>query len=71
MTCRRHRPSSTGWRRSGAMSELIDVPVLWPRALLARAHGDDTGYREVRDRYRAIANGLGCEGYIVTAGAMT
>jgi len=53
------------------MSELIDVPVLWPRALLARAHGDDTGYREVRDRYRAIANGLGCEGYSVIAGAMT
>ena len=29
------------------------------RALLARAHGDETGYRDYRDRYRAMASDLG------------
>ena len=33
--------------------------VLRLRALLARAHGDQTGYREYRDRYRAVASDLG------------
>lgn len=36
--------------------------VLQLRALLARARGDDIGYREHRDRYRAMANELGFEG---------
>ena len=35
--------------------------VLRLRALLARAHGDQTGYRDYRDRYRAAAGGLGFE----------
>ena len=40
------------------------------RALLARAHGDETGYRDYRDRYRATATSLGFEGHIAWAEAM-
>ena len=40
------------------------------RALLARAHGDDAGYRDHRDRYRAMATSLGFEGHIAWAEAM-
>ena len=40
------------------------------RALLARAHGDDTGYRDYRDRYRDMAKTLGFEGHIAWAEAM-
>ena len=36
--------------------------VLRLRALLARAHGDQTGYRDYRDRYRAVAKDLGFDG---------
>jgi adenylate cyclase len=50
---------------------LIDVPVLRLRALLARAHGDEAGYREFRDRYRDMARSLGFEGHIAWAEAMT
>ncbi len=41
---------------------------LW--ALLARARGDDTGYRDYRDRYRAMATSLGFEGHMKWAEAM-
>ena len=34
------------------------------RALLARAHGDDTAYRDYRDRYHDMARTLGFEGHI-------
>ena len=40
------------------------------RALLARAHGDDTAYRDYRDRYRDMARTLGFEGHIAWAEAM-
>ena len=40
----------------------ITLPRL--RALLARAHGDDTAYRDYRDRYRAMAESLGYEGHM-------
>jgi hypothetical protein len=40
------------------------------RALLARAHGDDTAYRDHRDRYRAMATSLGFEGHMKWAEAM-
>jgi adenylate cyclase len=46
---------------------------IWPlrmRALLARARGDDGSYRELRDRYRKMANELGFEGHIAMAEAM-
>jgi hypothetical protein len=48
-----------------------DIWLLRLRALLARAHGDDTAYREYRDRYRDMARTLGFEGHIAWAEAMT
>jgi len=47
-----------------------DIWLLRLRALLARAHGDDTGYRDCRDRYGAMARTLGFEGHIAWAEAM-
>jgi len=47
-----------------------DVWLLRMRALLARAHGEDTAYCDYRDRYRAMATGLGFEGHIAWAEAM-
>jgi adenylate cyclase len=38
--------------------------------LEAAALGDETAYRDYRDRYRAMANSLGFEGHIAWAGAM-
>jgi adenylate cyclase len=49
---------------------LYEVPLLRMRALLARAHGDEAGYREFRDRYRDMARTLGFEGHIEWAEAM-
>jgi adenylate cyclase len=31
---------------------------------LARGHGDDTAYRDYRDRYRELATSLGYEGHM-------
>ena len=64
-----------------AITRLADAPAddglvireIWLlrlRALLARAHGDDTAYRDYRDRYRAMATSLGYEGHIAWAEAM-
>jgi AAA ATPase domain len=47
-----------------------DILLLRLRALLARAHGDDTAYRDYRDRYRAMATSLGFEGHMKWAEAM-
>ena len=49
---------------------LHELPLLRLRALLARAHGDETSYRDYRDRYRAMATELGFEGHIAWAEAM-
>jgi class 3 adenylate cyclase len=49
---------------------LFEVALLRLRALLARAHGDDTAYAHLRDRYRDMANTLGFEGHIAWAEAM-
>jgi adenylate cyclase len=49
---------------------LNEIYLLRLRALLARAHGDDTGYRDFRDRYRDMAKTLGFEGHIAWAEAM-
>jgi hypothetical protein len=49
---------------------LFEVALLRLRALLARAHGDDTAYREYRDRYREMAKTLDFEGHIAWAEAM-
>jgi class 3 adenylate cyclase len=48
-----------------------DIWLLRLRALLARAHADDTTYRDFRDRYRDIATSLGYEGHMEWAEAMT
>ena len=47
-----------------------EITLLRLRALLARAHGDDTAYRDYRDRYRAMATSLGFEGHMAWAEAM-
>jgi class 3 adenylate cyclase len=47
-----------------------DIWLLRLRALLARAHGDDTAYAHLRDRYRDMARTLGFEGHIAWAEAM-
>ncbi|MFG1933818.1 adenylate/guanylate cyclase domain-containing protein [Mycobacterium sp. NPDC048908] len=47
-----------------------DVTVLRLRALLAQARGDDSAYRDFRDRYRAMATGYGYQGHMATAAAM-
>jgi hypothetical protein len=47
-----------------------DIWLLRMRALLARAHGDETAYRDYRDRYRAMATSLGFEGHMKWAEAM-
>jgi adenylate cyclase len=49
---------------------LHELPLLRLRALLARARGDEAGYREFADRYRAMANGLGFEGHMAIAAQM-
>ena len=64
-----------------AITRLADAPAddglvireIWLlrlRALLARANGDDTAYRDYRDRYRAMATSLGFEGHMKWAEAM-
>jgi len=47
-----------------------DIWLLRLRALLARAHSNESGYRDCRDRYRAMATSLGFEGHIAWAEAM-
>jgi hypothetical protein len=47
-----------------------DILLLRLQALLARAQGDETRYREYRDRYRAMARTLDFEGHIAWAEAM-
>ena len=41
-----------------------DIWLLRLRALLARARGDDVAYRDLVNRYRAMAESLGFEGHI-------
>lgn len=49
---------------------LLEVPLLRLRALLARANGDDNGYRDFAGRYRIAAGDVGYEGHIALAEAM-
>jgi class 3 adenylate cyclase len=49
---------------------LRDVWLLWMRALLARARGDDVAYADLRGRYRDMAKALGFELHIDRAEAM-
>jgi hypothetical protein len=47
-----------------------DIWLLRMRALLARAHGDDTACQDFLGRYLAMAESLGYEGHIAWADAM-
>ncbi len=49
---------------------LRDIWLLRLRALLARVHGDDEAYRELKERYRDTAISLGFEGHMAWAEAM-
>jgi hypothetical protein len=49
-------------------SVIRNVWLLRLRALLARARGDEAGYRDYRDRYRAMATSLGFETHEVGGG---
>jgi adenylate cyclase len=49
---------------------LNEIWVLRLRALLARARGDEAGYRVFADRYRKMATDLDFEGHIAMAEAM-
>jgi hypothetical protein len=47
-----------------------EIWLLRLRALLAGARGDNTDYRDYRDRYRDMARSLGFEGHMAWAEAM-
>jgi len=47
-----------------------EIWLLRLRTLLARAHGDEARYRELRDQFRQTAKALGFEGHIDWAEAM-
>ena len=47
-----------------------EIWLLRLRALLARTHGDDMAYVDLRDRYHDMATSLGFEGHIAWAEAM-
>ena len=49
---------------------LRDIWLLRLHALSAKAHGDETGYRDLRDRYRAKATELDFEGHMELAETM-
>ena len=49
---------------------LHELHLMRMRALLARARGDEDGYRDNRDRYRKMATDLGFEGHMQWAEAM-
>ena len=51
-------------------SAVLDITLLRLRALLSRARGDEASYRELVDRYRAMATSLGFEGHMERAEAM-
>jgi class 3 adenylate cyclase len=51
-------------------SVIRDIMLLRLRTVLARTVGDESAYRELRRRYRAMVNSLGFEGHMVWAEAM-
>ena len=75
------RPIPTYWKRRLRLNGwppcqpnpgfvLNEIWLLRLHALLARAHGDEAGYRDYWDRYRAMATSLGFEGHMKWAEAM-
>jgi hypothetical protein len=55
---------------SGDGLTIPEITLLRLRALLSMACGDDIAYRDLTDRYRAMAESLGFEGHIAMARAM-
>jgi hypothetical protein len=51
-------------------SPVREIMLLRLRGLLARAQGDDVAYRDLAERYRAMAKSLGFEGHTAWAEAM-
>ena len=51
-------------------SAIPEITLLRLRALLSQARGDDVAYRDLANRYRAMAESLGFEGHIAWAEAM-
>ena len=49
---------------------LREIWLLWLQALLARARGDEAGYRDLTQRHRALATSLGFEGHMAMADAL-
>jgi class 3 adenylate cyclase len=56
--------------RADQGSAILEITLLRLRTLLARARGDDVAYRDLVNRYRAMAESLGFEGHIAMAEAM-
>jgi hypothetical protein len=56
-------PADDGWA-------IREITLLRLRALLSRARGDDVAYRDLANRYHAMAESLGFEGHIAWAGSM-
>ena len=52
------------------MFVLHEVQLLRMRALVARAHGDEAGYRSYVDRYRTRAGECGYAGHLAIAQEM-
>ncbi|HEY2197717.1 MAG TPA: cyclase, partial [Mycobacterium sp.] len=51
-------------------SAILEITLLRMHTLLARARGDDVGYRDLASRYHAMAESLGFEGHMAWAKAM-
>lgn len=49
---------------------LFEIPLLRLRALMARANGDETGYRDFVTRYRERSNAVGYHGHAALADTM-
>ena len=49
---------------------ILEITLLRLRALLSKAHSDEIAYRDLVNRYRAMAESLGFEGHIAMAKAM-
>ena len=49
---------------------MLQITLLRLRALLSCARGDEVAYRDLVERYRAMAHSLGFEGHIAWADAM-
>jgi hypothetical protein len=57
--------------RADQESAIREITLLRLRALLAKARGDTAMYRDLANRYRAMAESLGFDGHIAWAAAMT